>query len=175
MEDSPVSWAARAAALGAKPFDATAGTATLSLLWAGGRGAFDAAGLQRLASYLQFATVGSGQRLIVQDEPGEFMLIVLEGTVVIERAPHGVHVSRLAEARPGDVVGEMAVLDAGPRLSDCTTRTPCVLAVLETDALARLMKEDAALALVLLGALARRLSLRLRQVSARLSALLADA
>ena len=47
-----------------------------------------------------------------------------------------------------------------------------MLAVLETNALARLMAEDAHLALVLVGALARRLSLRVRQVSARLSALL---
>jgi hypothetical protein len=37
------------------------------------------------------------------------------------------------------------------------------------------MREDAHLALVLVGALARRLSLRVRQVSARLSALLGDA
>ena len=68
----------------------------------------------------------------------------------------------------------MALLDGGPRFSTCTTRTPCLLAILETDALARLMQDDAHLALVVLASMARRLSLRLRQVSARLSALLAD-
>ena len=167
-------WAVRAGQVTAVVADAERGTAALSLLWAGGRGAFDGAALQRLAAYLHFVQVRAGQRLILQDEPGDFMLIVLDGTLAVERITGGSRAARLAEARPGDVLGEMALLDAGPRASDCTTRTPCVLAVLETEALQRLMTEDPALALVLLASLARRLSLRLRQVSTRLSALLAD-
>ena len=167
-------WAARAGQVGAQAADPAAGTAALALLWAGGRGSFDASALQRLSAYLQFVSVKAGQRVILQDEPGDFMLIVLDGTIAVERIAGGPKVARLAEARPGDVLGEMALLDAGPRASDCTTRTPCTLAVLENDALLRLMNEDAQLALVLMAALARRLSLRLRQVSTRLSALLAD-
>ncbi|MFY9510391.1 MAG: cyclic nucleotide-binding domain-containing protein [Rubrivivax sp.] len=166
-------WAVRAGQVGAAAADATRGTAVLAQLWAGGR--FDAGALQRLADYLQFVDVKAGQRLILQDEPGDFMLIVLDGSVGVEHIAGGPRVARLAEARPGDVLGEMALLDAGPRASDCVTRTDCTLAVLETDALARLMHDDAQLALVLLSALARRLSLRLRQVSTRLSALLTDA
>jgi CRP-like cAMP-binding protein len=154
--------------------DAEQGTAALAMLWAGGRGAFDAAALQRLAGYLQFVRVQAGQRVILQDEPGDFMLIVLDGTLTVEHLTGSAQPARLAEARPGDVLGEMALLDAGPRASDCTTRTPCVLAVMETEALQRLMADDPPLALVLLASLARRLSLRLRQVSTRLSALLAD-
>ncbi len=119
-------------------------------------------------------SVGADRLLIAQDEPGDFMLVVLEGTVTVERSAGGARPARLTEARPGDVLGEMALLDAGPRFSACRTRTPCRLAVLQADALARLMHDDAQLALVLLAALARRLSLRLRQVSARLSALLAE-
>ena len=167
-------WAARAGQVGAEAADAARGTAALAVLWAGGRGTFDADALQRLAGYMQFVDVRAGQRLILQDEPGDFMLIVLDGSVAVEHITGGPRVARLAEARPGDVLGEMALLDAGPRASDCITRTPCMLAVLETDALLRLMKEDPQLALVLLAALARRLSLRLRQVSARLSVLLTD-
>jgi CRP-like cAMP-binding protein len=172
MSEGAIHWAERAAQVGATPFDATDGTAQLAALWAGGHSAFDADALGRLGAHLQFVRVRAHQRLIVEDELGDFMLIVLEGTVVVERA--GKLNARLAEARPGDVVGEMALLDAGPRLTDCTTRTDCLLGVLEMDALQRLMKEDPQLALVLLAALARRLSLRLRQVSARLSALLSD-
>lgn len=165
-------WSRRAAEVGARPADATAATARLAELWAGGRlaGAFDPAALQRLAQYLVFVQVPAGRRVIEQDEPGDFMLIVLDGTLTVERAP-----AHLAESHAGDVLGEMAMLDHGPRFSRCTTKTPCLLAVLETNALARLMREDAHLALVLVGALARRLSLRVRQVSARLSALLGDA
>lgn len=171
-ESPALPWPQRAAEIGARPADAAAAAARLAELWAGGRlaGAFDAAALQRLAGYLQFVEVAAGRRVIEQDEPGDFMLIVLEGTLTVERAP-----AHLAEAHAGDVLGEMAMLDHGPRFSRCTTKSACLLAVLETNALARLMREDAHLALVLVGALARRLSLRVRQVSARLSALLGDA
>jgi len=172
---SGVTWAERAAQLGAVPFDAAEGAQRLAVLWAGGRGAFDAEALARLAGHLQFARLGGERRLIEQDEAGDFMLIVLEGSVAIERSGSARKPTRLGEARPGDVLGELALLDAGPRSLDCVTRTPCIVAVLQFDELGRLMKEDAQLALVLLAALARRLSLRLRQVSARLSALLGDA
>ena len=175
-DHAPVRWQERALALRAAPYPATEGSQQLAALWAGGRlaGSFDAASLATLAGYLSFVSVAAGQPLISQDEAGDFMLIVLEGAVAVERAPASHLKARLAEARAGDVLGEMALLDAGPRFSTCTTRTPCVLAVLEMDALARLMQDDSRLALVLLAALARRLSLRLRQVSARLSALLTD-
>jgi CRP-like cAMP-binding protein len=172
----PVSWPARAGELQARPVPAADGIGMLSELWSGGHlsGAFDPSSVQRLGGYLKFAQVGAGSRLTAQDEPGDFMLIVLEGSVAIERSTSSGARARLAEARPGDVLGEMAVLDAGPRFSTCTTRGPCVLAVLELADLERLAHDDASLALALVTALARRLSLRLRQVSTRLSALLTD-
>jgi CRP-like cAMP-binding protein len=175
--DTPaVSWAERAAVLSCTPFPADEGTARLADLWSGGRlaSSFDASALARLASYLSYVKVAAQRPVIVQDETGDFMLIVLEGAVAVERAPMPGRKARLAEARAGDVLGEMALLDAGPRFSTCTTRVPCVLGVLEMDALARMMRDDAPLSVMLLAALARRLSLRLRQVSARLSALLTD-
>jgi CRP-like cAMP-binding protein len=175
-EQPPVSWAERAATLSCAPFPADEGTQRLAQLWSGGRlaSSFDAAALARLASYLSYVRVGPQRAVIQQDETGDFMLIVLEGAVAVERAPMPGSKARLAEARAGDVLGEMALLDAGPRFSTCTTRVPCVLGVLEMDALARMMRDDAPLSVMLLAALARRLSLRLRQVSARLSALLTD-
>jgi len=175
-EQTPVPWRERALALRAMPYPAIEGSEQLAALWAGGRlaGSFSAASIATLAGYLSFVSVAANQPLISQDEAGDFMLIVLEGAVAVERAPASHIRARLAEARAGDVLGEMALLDAGPRFSTCTTRTPCVLAVLEMDALTRLMGDDSRLAMVLLAALARRLSLRLRQVSARLSALLTE-
>jgi len=175
-EQPPVPWAVRAQALHATPFPADEGAAQLAALWSGGRlaGSFDARSLDRLSGYLSFVRVAAQRQLIAQDETGDFMLIVLDGAVLVERSPSPGKKARLAEARAGDVLGEMALLDAGPRFSACTTRGPCVLAVLEMQALMRMVHDDAPLALVLLAALARRLSLRLRQVSARLSALLTD-
>jgi CRP-like cAMP-binding protein len=171
-----VSWALRAAQVRAVPADADAGIEALLQLWRGGRlaGVLDAAPLARLRDRIAFARVGPGQRLIGQDEGGDFMLVVIEGRIAIERIPTVGATARFGEARPGDVVGDMALLDDGPRFSTCTTKTDCVVAVIEADALAALLQEDRELALVLLAALARRLSLRVRQIGARLSALLAD-
>lgn len=168
-----VSWQARAAEVGARPADAAEGTARLATLWSGGKlaGYFEPGTIERLAKYVHFWRVPAHRRVIEQDEEGSFMLVVLEGVLSVERTPT---TDRLAEARAGDALGEMALLDHGPRFSRCTTKTECVFAVLETEALARLMAEDAHLALVLVGALARRLSLRLRLVSARLAALLGE-
>jgi len=172
----PVRWALRAAQLGATPADPAECTERLVALWSGGKlaNALDPAALRRLEGYLQYARVGPGKRVIEQDEGGDFMLVVLDGSILVERLPTVGSTAKLAEARAGDVLGDMALLDAGPRFSTCTTKTACLLGVLETESLARLMKDDAHLALVLLASMARRLSLRLRQVSARLSALLSD-
>ena len=107
-----------------------------------------------------------------QDEQGDFLLIVLDGTVAVERVQPWGAKARLGESRAGDVLGEMSLLDAGARFSACTTLTPAKFAVLGAAALDRMMQHEPRLAAALLAWLARRLSLRLRQVSARLSALL---
>ncbi|MCV4785581.1 cyclic nucleotide-binding domain-containing protein, partial [Escherichia coli] len=74
-----------------------------------------------------------GQEIIGQDEQGDYMLIVLEGTVAVDRVQPWGGRARLAEARPGDMLGEMSLLDAGARFSACKTLTPCVLAVLDAE------------------------------------------
>jgi CRP-like cAMP-binding protein len=128
--------------------------------------------LKRLTEYLTFVSMTPDREVIAQDEQGDYLLIVLEGTIAVDRVQPWGGRARLGEARVGDLLGEMSLLDAGTRFSSCRTLTPCVVAVLEAHALDRMMKDDPRLAAVLLAALARRLSLRLRQASARLSALL---
>ena len=70
---------------------------------------------------------------------------------------------------PGDILGEMSLLDSGIRFSACTTLTDCEIAVLSAEALDDMMAQDPQLAASLVALLARKLSLRLRVVSARLS------
>ena len=99
--------------------------------------------------------------------------VVLEGRLSVDRVQGDGSRVRLAEAHAGDLLGEMSLLDAGSRFSACTTLTPCVRRALPARRLEALMASEPRLALALLASLARRLSLRLRQVSTRLSALLA--
>jgi len=102
------------------------------------------------------------------------MLIVLDGTLSVDRGQPWGSKARLAEAHAGDMLGEMSLLDAGARFSSCVTVTPCILAVVEAKRLDEMIGREPRLSVALLASLSRRLSLRLRQVSARLSALLSE-
>lgn len=170
-------WRARAQEVGAQPYDRRKGAERFAELWGADRyvASLGRAELERMSQYLDFVQVPTGQEIIGQDEQGDYMLIVLEGTVAVDRVQPWGGRARLAEARPGDMLGEMSLLDAGARFSACKTLTPCVLAVLDAEGLDRMIMQEPRLGLALLASLARRLSLRLRQVSARLSALLSRA
>jgi len=170
------SWRDRGPRIGAKPFDRRAGAEMFARLWGADRHvvALNADELQRMSQYLEFVQVPVGQEVIGQDELGDYMLIVLEGTLSVDRGqPWGGKV-RLAEAHAGDMLGEMSLLDAGARFSACQTLTPCTLAVVEAKRLDEMIAGEPRLSVALLASLSRRLSLRLRQVSARLSALLSQ-
>ncbi|AKJ32100.1 cyclic nucleotide-binding domain-containing protein [Caldimonas brevitalea] len=167
-------WQARAQEIGATPYDRDIGRDMFAALWGVDRyvATLDKSELDRMSEYLDFVQVAANQEVIGQDEQGDYMLIVLDGTIAVDRVQPWGGRARLAEARAGDMLGEMSLLDAGSRFSACTTLTPCVLAVVDAEGLDAMITHEPRLGLALLASLARRLSLRLRQVSARLSAVL---
>jgi len=169
-------WSARASEVGALPLDRAVAEPLFARVWESDRcvTALAAGDILKLSRYLHFVTVPADREVIGQDEQGDYMLIVLDGTLAVDRVqPWGGRV-RLAEARAGDKLGEMSLLDAGARFSACTTLTPCTLAVVDARHLDEMIANEPRLGLALLASLSRRLSLRLRQVSARLSALLSS-
>lgn len=169
-------WAERARQVGAQPLDRKLAQPMFAKLWGADRyvAALSADELERMGQYLRFVTVAPNQEVIGQDEQGDYMLIVLDGTLAVDRVQPWGGRARLAEARAGDMLGEMSLLDAGARFSACTTLTPCTLAVIDAQRLDEMIMFEPRLGLALLASLSRRLSLRLRQVSARLSALLSS-
>lgn len=172
-----VPWPTRAQELQAVPVDPGQGALQFARAWNDDRHAvlLAEAELKRLTEYLSFVQISADRQVITQDEQGDYLLIVLDGAIAVDRDQPWGGRARLGEARVGDLLGEMSLLDAGTRFSSCRSLTSCTLAVLEAHALDRMMNDDPRLAAVLLAALARRLSLRLRQASARLSALLTNA
>lgn len=169
-------WALRAAQVGAQPAARADAEPVFCQLWGADRyvAALSPQELARLSNYLHFVTVPANREVISQDEQGDYMLIVLTGTLAVDRVQPWGGRARLAEARPGDMLGEMSLLDAGARFSACTTLTPCLLAVVDAQRLDEMIRLEPRLGLALLASLSRRLSLRLRQVSARLSTLLSS-
>jgi CRP/FNR family transcriptional regulator, cyclic AMP receptor protein len=176
-EDTPAvraSWADRAGAIDAQPMDRTQGRKLLEKVFGADPPpvALTREENEALLQGFHFAVVAPGRELISQDERGDFLVVVLDGLVAVDRVQlWGDRVS-LGEARMGDVLGEMSLLDAGPRFSTCTTVQNSQLAVLDAAALDRLMRDQPRIALALITMLARRMSLRLRYVSTRLTALL---
>jgi CRP/FNR family cyclic AMP-dependent transcriptional regulator len=167
-------WSERSATIDAQPFDARRGSEMFARLWQADTQVVSLTDgeLDRLGGYLRFVSVAEGREVIGQDEQGDYLVVVLDGTIAVDRLQPWGGRARLAEARAGDLLGEMSLLDAGARFSACTTLTPTVLAVLDAQRLQQMVATEPRLALSVVASLARRLSLRLRQVSARLSALL---
>jgi CRP-like cAMP-binding protein len=170
--DSVVSWSQRASEIGATKSSRSAGTQRLLELWQQDKymAGLTEADRERCARYFHYYTVKAGADLIAQGETGNFMLVLLRGAVAVDRLQPWGDRLRLTEVRAGSMLGEMSLVDAAPRWSYCTTLTDCEIAVLEAADLDRMIANDPAAACRLIGSLARRLSLRLRKLSARVSA-----
>ncbi|WP_404301416.1 cyclic nucleotide-binding domain-containing protein [Alicycliphilus denitrificans] len=166
-----VPWEARAVEVGAKRLAKSRGGKLLQSLWAKDKymAHLDQNAVERMERFFQFAAIPPNRDVIRQDEYGNFMVVLLTGTIAVDRLQPWGEQLRLAETRPGDILGEMSLLDSGIRFSVCTTLTDCEVAVLSADAMDEMMSQDPQLAASLVALLARKLSLRLRVVSARLS------
>ena len=124
--------------------------------------------IDQLVQYLEFYHVPAGQAVIQQGELGDYMLILMNGHISVDRLQADGSTVHLADSQPGDVLGEMSLFDSSPRFSSCSTTSDCALAVLKADTLDAMMELDASTAAYLLALFARKLSTRLRQMSARI-------
>ena len=93
-----------------------------------------------------------------------FMLLLLEGEVTVEN----IVVSRedpiiISVLGPGSLIGELGLLDGGPRYATCTASTPVHCAVFTREALQRLMADEPSIAAKLILAMASRMAQRLRE------------
>ena len=87
------------------------------------------------------------------------MLLILEGQVTVDSGAD--HVA-LAVVGPGQLLGELALLDGQPRSASCTATTPVRAAALSRQALQRLLEEQPAVGARLLAVIAQRIGERLR-------------
>ena len=167
----PVPWEARAIDVGAEPLNAGVGMGQLQALWGMDKhmGQLNQRTIGRMKDFLNFSLVPPDQEIICQDEHGDYMVVLLTGRVAVERTQSWGERLRLAEVVPGEMLGEMSLLDSGVRFSSCVTRSRCELAVLTADAMNRMLANDSELVAGLMTLMARKMSLRLRVVGARLS------
>jgi CRP-like cAMP-binding protein len=69
---------------------------------------------------------------------------------------------------PGSLIGDMGIIDGGPRSATCIAASDLALAVLTRDALTKLMEHQPAVAARLLLAMSKRIADHLRETNRKL-------
>jgi CRP-like cAMP-binding protein len=109
-----------------------------------------------------------GQILIQEGATGDWMMLILSGTVdVTRRSPQGAP-SRLAVIKSGASVGEMSMLDGEPRFATCAALEEVEAGVLTRVAIGQLIHDHPAVGAKLLVKLTQLLAQRLRNTSNQL-------
>jgi CRP-like cAMP-binding protein len=108
--------------------------------------------LERLVRAADEVSVEAGTVLTVEGELGREVFVILTGAARVERAGRPV-----ATLGPGDHVGELSLLDGGPRTATVTTTEPTTVLVLTRQAFNGVLDEIPTLAHRLLVSLAHRL------------------
>jgi len=125
-----------------------------------------------LGAVMPLIRARAGQALIREGDVGDWMLLLLAGTVdVVKSSPNG-GTSRLAVIKQGAAVGEMSMLDAAPRYATCMAIEDVQAGVLTRSAIARLIQQHPAIGAKLLVKLTQLLAQRLRNTSNQLVKLL---
>jgi CRP-like cAMP-binding protein len=129
---------------------------------------FNLAEIRLLGHFMQVYRAQAGQEIIREGEPGDFMMLVIEGRVEVFKQDRWNTPRLIAVIDEGKTLGEMSMVDGEPRFATCVAVEPAVIAVLSRDALALIILEQPMLGAKILMQLAVMLSQRLRHTSNRL-------
>ena len=129
---------------------------------------FSPAEARLLAHFMDVYRAPAGTEVIREGEGGDFMLMVLEGTVEVHKRDRWNTPQVIAVVEAGKTLGEMSMIDGEPRFATCVAVDPVLIAVLDREALARIIVEQPMLGAKILMELVLMLSQRLRTTSARL-------
>lgn len=97
-------------------------------------------------------TVEDGTVIFDEETPGDVMYVILSGEVDIFAS--GVLVETLG---PGDIVGEMALIDSKPRSASALTRGDCRIAPVSETRFLQMVREAPEFSLYVMRVLAERL------------------
>ncbi|MCC6215350.1 MAG: cyclic nucleotide-binding domain-containing protein [Polyangiaceae bacterium] len=131
-------------------------------------GGLPAADLQTLAVCLVPRRCAAGSTLFREGDPGGALLILAEGELEAVALRPGAAPQVLNRMFPVEVVGEMAVLDPGPRSATVRAASDAVVYELTSDAL-EVLRERSPLAVdAIVQAAIRDVALRLRRLDERI-------
>ena len=108
--------------------------------------------LQRIAKVVDEVKLEAGRVLTDQGQTGTEAYVLIEGSATVRR--NGKKVTTLG---PGAVIGELSLLDRGPRTATVTTDSPCTVLVIRQQNFTGILDEVPALAHKMLATLAGRI------------------
>jgi CRP-like cAMP-binding protein len=93
-----------------------------------------------------------GEQLVRQGDPGETFLVIVEGRARVDQDG-----DTLRELGPGDYLGEIALIDGGPRTASVTAMEPIRALMVERTEFRRLIDDFSAVRFDVLTALTQRI------------------
>jgi CRP-like cAMP-binding protein len=108
--------------------------------------------LQQVARASDEVTVQAGHQLVRQGDVGREMFVLVEGTATVERND-----ATIGTLGPGSAVGELSLLDKGPRTASVTADTDCTVLVLGAREFGGILDEVPGLAHKVMASLAARI------------------
>ena len=124
-----------------------------------------------VVSYMRPERVAAGETFITEGDTDNtgFIVLLLDGEVLVE----SITVSRtqpvtISILGPGSLIGEMGILDTGPRSASCTASTDIQCAVLTREALESLIAEQPGIGAKFLLAVSARIAERYRDTQRKL-------
>lgn len=108
--------------------------------------------LQHIARAGDEITMTAGTVIVDQGQTGREAFVIFEGAVSVKRGGR-----KITTLGPGDVVGELSLLDHGPRTASATCESDCSLFVLDQRHFRGVLESHPSIAMKLLGTLAGRI------------------
>ena len=133
----------------------------------------DDAELARVAELCRERRFESGEHIFREGDPGNRLYLISSGEVRISRHIPGAGEEALAILKPGSVFGEMAVFDRSERSTDAISNGGTTVLTISRSDLELLFELDREIAVKVLTAVVRLLSLRLRNANDQMRSILA--
>jgi CRP/FNR family transcriptional regulator, cyclic AMP receptor protein len=113
--------------------------------------------LERVANHVTRRTVARGTTLFRKGDPGNSLILVISGQVKISVLSPDGREAVLNVIHPGEVLGEIALLDGRPRTADAVTLTDCELMTVDRREFTPFLHDNPDVALKLIEILCDRL------------------
>ena len=123
---------------------------------------FSSAEVRMLAHFMEVYRVEVGVELIREGEGGDFMMMIIQGSVEVRKRDRWNTPQLLATVDAGMTLGEMSMIDGEARFATCVAIEAALVAVLDRESLARIIVEQPMLGAKILMELVLILSRRLR-------------